>query len=146
MGYSNFGICMSLVKIHRDTHTYCSIDLMCVYALSMLWYATVFYRDAHTKTSLCQLTGSSALMNCLRRSRYCPYSSTSLCPAPSTHNGSTVRGHRSWMARPWEKSITSSSVPWITRTGELILGTLSILKIRKRTVWLAQTTPEQYFR
>lgn len=31
------------------------------------------------------------------------------------------------MVRPCEKSITSSSVPWITRTGDVTFGTLSIL-------------------
>lgn len=42
----------------------------------------------------CQLT-SSTVRNCFSRSRYCMYSSTSLWPAPSTHSGSTARGHRS---------------------------------------------------
>ena len=52
--------------------------------------------DLHTLvSSLCQLSASSTPMNCFKRSRYCPYSSTSLWPAPSTQRGSTVRGHRS---------------------------------------------------
>lgn len=55
----------------------------------------------------------------------------SLCPAPSTQRGSTARGHRSYIARPWEKSITSSSVPWITNTGEVTLDILSMLGDRK---------------
>ena len=45
----------------------------------------------------------------------------------STHKGSTAFGHLSWMARPWEKSITSSSVPWITSTGDVTFETLSML-------------------
>ena len=62
----------------------------------------------------------------------------SLCPAPSTQRGSTARGHRSYMARPWEKSITSSSVPWITNTGEVTLDILSMLgdgKEKHSSVW-----------
>lgn len=46
----------------------------------------------------------------------------------STHKGSTAFEHFSWMLRPCEKSITSSSVPWITNTGEVIFDTLSMLK------------------
>ncbi|KAG7258844.1 hypothetical protein CRUP_022944 [Coryphaenoides rupestris] len=42
----------------------------------------------------------------------------SLWPAPSTHRGSTALGQRSNSARPWEKSITSSSVPWMISTGD----------------------------
>ncbi|KAF3834920.1 hypothetical protein F7725_027478 [Dissostichus mawsoni] len=53
-----------------------------------------------------------------RRSRYWLYSSMSLCPAPSTHRGSTALGQRSNKARPWEKSMTSSSVPWMMSTGD----------------------------
>lgn len=45
----------------------------------------------------------------------------------STQRGSTARGHFSYIASPCEKSITSSSVPCITRTGEEIFGTLSML-------------------
>lgn len=45
----------------------------------------------------------------------------------STHKGSTALGHLSWIARPWEKSITSSSVPWITSTGDVTFETLSML-------------------
>ncbi len=63
-----------------------------------------------------------------RRSRYWLYSSMSLCPAPSTHSGSTALGQRSYRARPWEKSITSSSVPWMINTGDVILDTFSMLK------------------
>lgn len=62
----------------------------------------------------------------------------SLCPAPSTQRGSTARGHRSYMARPWEKSITSSSVPWMTSTGEVTLEILSMLgegKERNSSAW-----------
>lgn len=70
--------------------------------------------------------------NCFKRSRYCPYSSTSLCPAPSTQSGSTGRWQRSYKASPWEKSITSSSVPWITSTGEVTLEILSMLKKKKQ--------------
>lgn len=65
----------------------------------------------------------------------------SLCPAPSTQRGSTARGHRSYMARPWEKSITSSSVPWMTSTGEVTLEILSMLgegKERHSSVWGSQ--------
>lgn len=51
----------------------------------------------------------------------------SLCPAPSTHSGSTAFEHFSWMLSPCEKSITSSSVPWITNTGDVIFDTLSML-------------------
>lgn len=58
----------------------------------------------------------------------------SLCPAPSTQSGSTARGHRSYIARPWEKSITSSSVPWITSTGEVTLDILSMLGREKENV------------
>ncbi len=36
------------------------------------------------------------------------------------------------MARPWEKSITSSSVPWMTRTGDVTLDALSILKRQEK--------------
>ena len=75
---------------------------------------------------------NSMVMNCFSRSRYCPNSSTSLWPAPSTHSGSTARGQRSYMARPWEKSITSSSVPCMTRTGDVIFDTLSILQQKCR--------------
>ena len=49
----------------------------------------------------------------------------------STHKGSTAFGHLSWMARPWEKSITSSSVPWITSTGDVTFETLSMLSGKK---------------
>lgn len=42
-----------------------------------------------------QFTASSTLTNCFRRSKYCPKSSTSLWPAPSTQRGSTARGQRS---------------------------------------------------
>ncbi|KAF3834919.1 hypothetical protein F7725_027477 [Dissostichus mawsoni] len=31
-------------------------------------------------------------------------------------------------ARPWEKSMTSSSVPWMMSTGDVILDTFSMLK------------------
>lgn len=48
---------------------------------------------------------------------------------PSTHNGSTGRRHRSYIASPWEKSITSSSVPCMTNTGAETLLIFSILKI-----------------
>lgn len=75
---------------------------------------------------------SSWATNCFKRSRYCPYSSTSLCPAPSTHSGSTGRWQRSYRASPWEKSITSSSVPWITSTGEVTLEILSMLREKKK--------------
>lgn len=81
-----------------------------------------------------QEVGSSKEMNCLSLSRYWAYSSMSLWPAPSTHRGSTARGQRSYMARPWEKSMTSSSVPWITSTGDATLDTLSMLEGRK-TGW-----------
>lgn len=60
----------------------------------------------------------------------------SLWPAPSTHSGSTALGQRSKRARPWEKSITSSSVPWMISTGDGILDTFSMLeeteKVRQR--------------
>ena len=46
----------------------------------------------------------------------------------STQRGSTALGHFSYIASPCEKSITSSSVPCITRTGDEIFGTLSMLK------------------
>lgn len=77
------------------------------------------YRVVYKFTSSCDT-------NCFNLSRYCPYSSTSLCPAPSTHRGSTGLWQRSNNARPWEKSMTSSSVPWIINTGEVILEILSI--------------------
>jgi len=79
-----------------------------------------------------QDVGSSKEMNCLSLSKYWAYSSMSLCPAPSTHSGSTARGQRSYMARPWEKSMTSSSVPWITSTGDATLDILSMLCSKKR--------------
>lgn len=98
------------------------------------------------RLSVSQLA-SSTETNCFNLSKYWLYSSTSLWPAPyktkernqytslsnkfkritSTHKGSTALGHLSWMAMPWEKSITSSSVPWMTRTGDVTLETLSIL-------------------
>lgn len=73
-------------------------------------------------------TANSCPMKRRRRSRYWLYSSMSLCPAPSTQRGSTALGQRSNRARPWEKSITSSSVPWMMSTGDVILDTFSMLK------------------
>lgn len=79
-------------------------------------------------------TASSCPMKRRRRSRYWLYSSMSLCPAPSTQRGSTALGQRSNKARPWEKSITSSSVPWMMSTGEVILDTFSMLKWKVRKI------------
>lgn len=89
------------------------------------------WRWAREPQVFLQEVGSSKEMNCLSLSRYWAYSSMSLWPAPSTHRGSTARGQRSYMARPWEKSMTSSSVPWITSTGDATLDTLSMLEGRK---------------
>jgi len=52
----------------------------------------------------------------------------------STHKGSTAFWHLSWIAIPWEKSITSSSVPWMTSTGDVTLDTLSILGIEIKII------------
>ena len=52
----------------------------------------------------------------------------------STQRGSTALGHFSYIASPCEKSITSSSVPCITRTGDEIFGTLSMLKENVLTI------------
>lgn len=71
---------------------------------------------------------SSWPMKRRRRSRYWLQSSMSLWPAPSTHSGSTALGQRSNRARPCEKSITSSSVPWMISTGDVIFDTFSMLK------------------
>jgi hypothetical protein len=38
------------------------------------------------------------------------------------------------MARPWEKSITSSSVPWITSTGDVTFETLSMLPGKQQKI------------
>lgn len=73
-------------------------------------------------------TANSCPMKRRRRSRYWLYNSMSLCPAPSTQRGSTALGQRSNRVRPWEKSITSSSVPWMMSTGDVILETFSMLK------------------
>lgn len=77
-------------------------------------------------------TASSCPMKRRRRSRYWLYNSTSLCPAPSTHRGSTAFGQRSNRAKPCEKSITSSSVPWMMSTGEVIFDTFSMLKMEHK--------------
>lgn len=77
-------------------------------------------------------TATSCPMKWRRRSRYWLYSSMSLCPAPSTQRGSTALGQRSNRARPWEKSITSSSVPWMMSTGDVILDTFSMLGGEKK--------------
>lgn len=76
-------------------------------------------------------TATSCPMKWRRRSRYWLYNSMSLCPAPSTQRGSTALGQRSNRARPWEKSITSSSVPWMMSTGDVILDTFSMLDREK---------------
>lgn len=76
-------------------------------------------------------TATSCPMKRRRRSRYWLYNSMSLCPAPSTQRGSTALGQRSNRARPWEKSITSSSVPWMMSTGDGILDTFSMLEEEK---------------
>lgn len=75
-----------------------------------------------------QLMDSSKSRNLVSRSIYCGNISMSLWPAPSTHNGSTALGHRWWIIWPCEKSMTSSSVPWITKTTEVIFSTLSMLQ------------------
>jgi len=76
--------------------------------------------------------GISTSINRFSLSKYWPYNSTSLCPAPSTHKGSTVMGVRSYISSPWEKSITSSSVPCITITREVIFSTFSMLQNKHR--------------
>ena len=50
-------------------------------------------------------------------------------------------GQRSNRASPWEKSITSSSVPWMISTGDVILDTFSILHggVRKEMVTKRET-------
>lgn len=84
--------------------------------------------DAEDLRAQAWCAATSCPMKRRRRSRYWLYSSMSLCPAPSTQRGSTALGQRSNRARPWEKSITSSSVPWIMSTGDVILDTFSMLK------------------
>ena len=49
-----------------------------------------------------------------------------ICLFTSTQSGSTALGHLSWMAMPCEKSMTSSSVPWMTSTGDVTFDTLSM--------------------
>lgn len=45
------------------------------------------------------------------------------------------------MAKPWEKSITSSSVPWMTRTGDATFETLSMLKHMKKSYQTSKSMP-----
>lgn len=66
---------------------------------------------AEEDVALCSSNATASRMlpiNSRRDERYFGYSSMSLCPAPSTHTGSTAPGHAACSFSPCEKWMTSS--------------------------------------
>ena len=94
----------------------------------------VWYFDITDNKGIVLKMVNSGEVNCLtwknfsRRTVYSWKSSILLWSAPSTHRGSRGLGRRAYSSFPWCKPITWSSVPWITRVGDWICSTLSMLK------------------
>lgn len=73
------------------------------------------------------LLSASSPRNFFSRSKNTDLNSRSLWPPPCTQSGSTAAGHFWCRPTPWQMSMMSSSVPWITRVGDRIFLTLSTL-------------------